>query len=251
MAELHRSVEALQGMEPGMSLAKVHFTLIEAADRLLSGNPAELSQYATDFLETRDCRLMLGKRVREVDDKGVHLASGEFVEADLKIWTAGVRGPRVLKDAAGLSIAASGRVKVDEWLQCEGVPSVYALGDCAEWVNPRTGRPAPYTAQVASAQARYLARALDPSYLGRKVLPFEFVSKGSVVSLGPQEAAGTLTTRFGQQSKDHYVQGISAHWLYGSLYRRHELTTLGWRRAFARFLVDHLEKTYSPAIKLH
>jgi NADH dehydrogenase len=251
MAELHRSVQALQALEPGISSAKVQFILIEASDRLLSGNPEELSQYATDFLQCRGTRLMVGKRVREVDGLGLHLASGEFVEADLKIWTAGVRGPSVLKNAGGLTIAASGRVKVDEWLQCEGATGVYALGDCAEWVNPRTGRPAPYTAQVASAQARYLAKALNPSGLGRKLLPFEFASNGTVVSLGEERAVGTLTTRFGQRSRDSYIQGISAHWLYGWLYRRHELATLGLRRALARFLVDRLEKTYSPSIKLH
>ena len=140
---------------------------------------------------------------------------------------------------------------MDGHLQCVGSPRVYALGDCAEWTDPATGRGAPYTAQVASAQARYLAAALVHEATFHGMPSFRFASKGGVVSLGAEGAVGNLTTRFGRRSKDQYIQGLSAQWLYGLLLRRHEVPVHGWSRAAARFVVERLERSYKPSIKLH
>lgn len=145
----------------------------------------------------------------------------------------------------------SGRVTVDGHLRCNPLAGVYAIGDCAEWLDPATGAAAPYTAQVASAQAKYLARALLDEAAGRTAAPFSFRSAGAIVSLGDQRAAGNLTTRFGRHSREQIVQGLSASWLYALLYRRHELTVHGWRGAWARLIGERLATAHEPRLKLH
>jgi NADH dehydrogenase len=87
---------------------------------------------------------------------------------------------------------------------------VYAIGDCAEWIDPASGHPAPYRAQVATPQARDLAAALQTGVDERKVPSFRFESAVAIVSLGYREAAGNLTTRFRRHSHDQFVQGVSA-----------------------------------------
>jgi NADH dehydrogenase len=250
-AEIDHALDALWKHEPALDRSRVRLTVVEAADRLLSANPPEVSAYAAHALRERQVDLVLGARVAAVDEQGVQLQGGRRIDAQLRIWTAGIRGPRVLEQMAGLPRTRSGRLQVDAQLRCTGLQDIYAVGDCAEWTDPADGRPAPYTAQIASAQARYLAAALEARAAGREVLPFRFQSAGAIVSLGDRGAAGNLTTRFGRRSRDQYVQGLSARLVYAALYRRHDLAIHGWRGALARWLSDRLGRTYQPELKLH
>ena len=250
-AEIHHALDALWEHEPGLDRSKVRLTVVEGADRLLSANPPQVSAYAAGSLRARRVELVLGDRVARVDDAGVVLTSGRRIDAQLRIWTAGIQGPRVFERMPALRRSRSGRVQVDERLRCAGLEHVYAIGDCAEWTDPANGRPAPYTAQIASAQAAYLAGALHDEARGRRPAPFRFASAGAIVSLGDRGAAGNLTTRFGRHSREQIVQGLSAKLVYAWLYRRHELAIHGWRGMLARLLGDWLEKTYQPTLKLH
>jgi NADH dehydrogenase len=250
-AEINHAIDALWVHEPTLERSKVQLSVVEAADRLLSANPPEVSAYAARALQARQVELVLGERVAGVDARGVQLQGGRRIDAQLRIWTAGIRGPRVFEQMPSLPRTRSGRVQVDAELRCVGLPDIYAIGDCAEWVDPVDGRAAPYTAQVASAQARYLSTALKARAAGQAVAPFRFESAGAIVSLGDRGAAGNLTTRIGRHSRDQYVQGYSAKLVYAALYRRHELTIHGWRGALARLLSDWLGRTYQPRLKLH
>jgi len=251
-AEIYHSLDSVRTLEPQIRPEQMNLTVLEAGQRVLGASPPEQSEYATGTLLARGIRLMTGSRVRRADAAGLHLDDGQTVAADLVVWAAGVRGPALLSSLLGLPLSSTGRVLVDGHLQCVHCPGVFALGDCAQWTDPRTGQPAPYTAQVASAQARYLAALLargNPG--GPNIPPFRFASKGSVVSLGEDGAVGNLTTRFGQDSKGALIQGLSAKWVYGLLLRRHEVAVHGWGRAAARLLVEKLQRTYQPRIKLH
>ncbi|VWX56228.1 NADH dehydrogenase [Burkholderiales bacterium 8X] len=249
-AEIKHAMDAFARHEP-MDPGRVRMAVVEASERLLSANPPEVSEYAAASLRERGVELLTGERVTLVDEAGLQLASGRRIEAQLRLWTAGIRGPAAFEGIAALPRSRSGRVQVDAQLRCQAVPDVYAIGDCAEWTDPATGRPAPYTAQIASAQARYLAKAFAEQARGRLAQPFRFEGAGAIVSLADRGAAGNLTLRVGRRSRDHLIQGLSARWLYALLYRRHEFAILGWRRGLARVLADWLEETYEPTIKLH
>ncbi|UST56323.1 FAD-dependent oxidoreductase (plasmid) [Comamonadaceae bacterium OTU4NAUVB1] len=250
-AEIHHAIDALRVHEPALDDTRIRLVVVEGADRLLSSNPPEVSAHAARALERRNVEIVLGDRVASIDAHGVLLRSGRRIDADLRIWTAGIRGPRVFERIPVLPITRSGRVRVDGRLRCVGLPDVHAIGDCAEWVDPATGHPAPYTAQVASAQARYLAEALRAGPGGADAPDFHFESAGAIVSLGDRAAAGNLTTRFGRRSHDRIVQGLSAKLVYAALYRQHELAIHGWRGALRRLLGDWLGRTRQPDLKLH
>jgi NADH dehydrogenase len=210
-----------------------------------------VSAYAEQALAARQVEVVLGDRVASVDGDGVLLQSGRRIEAQLRIWTAGIQGPSVFGQMPALPRTRSGRAQVDAYLLCAGLPDIYAIGDCAEWTDPQNGRAAPYTAQVASAQARYLAAALTAQAAGDAPRPFRFESAGAIVSLGDRGAAGNLTTRFGRHSRDQFVQDLSARLVYAGLYRQHELVIHGWRGALARLQGAWLASTYQPRLKLH
>ncbi|MFI6477959.1 NAD(P)/FAD-dependent oxidoreductase [Nonomuraea sp. NPDC050663] len=81
--------------------------------------------------------LRLRTMVREVDEGGVRLADGEFLDADVVVTGIGVR-PAVewLADA---DIDLHNGVVTDEYLRAS-MPGVVAVGDCASWWSRRYGR---------------------------------------------------------------------------------------------------------------
>src|SRR5438128_1737660 len=80
----------------------------------------------------------------------------------------------------GLPLDDRGRVKVDSTFRVEGLPHVWALGDCARVPNEATpGQPDPPTSQHALRQARRLAKNLrgEPK-------PYRYRMLGQVATLG-------------------------------------------------------------------
>jgi NADH dehydrogenase len=100
------------------------------------GEPLELlgnkmaSVKARRVLERLGARLLLGRRVVSVDDKGVVLEGGKRVNADAVVWVAGLRGPGIGMPRG--SQDAKGFIRVDRALRVPGFGGrVYAVGDAA------------------------------------------------------------------------------------------------------------------------
>ncbi|MFD5317745.1 nitrite reductase large subunit NirB [Streptomyces sp. NPDC127098] len=66
---------------------------------------------------------------------GMVLSDGTTVEADLVVFSAGVRPQDALARAAGLAVGERGGVVVDERCRTETDPAVYAIGECARTVD--------------------------------------------------------------------------------------------------------------------
>jgi len=78
----------------------------------------------------------LGTTATAIDEKGVTLANGERLDADLVVIGIGVRPETGLAEEAGLAVDRG--VTVDEFLQTSA-PNVFAAGDIARWPDPFTG----------------------------------------------------------------------------------------------------------------
>ena len=80
-------------------------------------------------------------RVSAVRADGIELASGEFVPAELVVWAAGVKGPDVLANLAGLEVNRANQLVTEATLRTTRDPDIFAIGDCA--AVPREGFDAP------------------------------------------------------------------------------------------------------------
>lgn len=249
-ADLHSATRQIGRYGAPISKADMRVTIIEAGSRLLAANPPQVSDYAARQLGELDIGIKTDCRVTEVRADRVLLAGGETLETDVVIWTTGIKGPSLLANVAALGTDDDGRVPVDAHL-ATATPGIYAMGDCAKWIDPDTARPAPYTAQVASRQAAYLAEAFARCRKGGTPGAFRFASAGALVALGDKTAAGNVTSRWGRHSHEQVVQGLSAKLLYAMLYRQHQLRVHGIGRTAALVLSDWLLRAVRPVIKLH
>ncbi|KAJ6893419.1 internal alternative NAD(P)H-ubiquinone oxidoreductase A1 [Populus alba x Populus x berolinensis] len=210
----------------------VKVTLIEA-NEILSSFDVSLRQYATNHLTKSGVGFMRGV-VKEVHPKNIVLNDGTNVPYGLLVWSTGV-GPSQFVKSLDLPKSPGGRIGIDEWLRVPSVEDVFALGDCAGFLE-NSGRPVlPALAQVAERQGKYLLELFNKigKHDGGKALsakdiplgdPFVYKHMGSMASVGRYKALVDL-----RQSKD--AKGLShAGFVSWLIWRSAYLTrVVSWR----------------------
>jgi NADH dehydrogenase len=177
---------------PGLRGVPQRWVLVDAAPAILADIPTRLGRYAADTLTRWGVELRLSTRLVQVADGRVTLSDGSEMEAGLLVWTAGVQA-NPLVGQLGLPLDERGRIRVGPTLQVDGLPNVWALGDCAAVPNAATpGQPDPPTSQHALRQARRLAANLRAAQDGRPVRPYRFRSLGQVATLGRKQGIADL-----------------------------------------------------------
>jgi len=134
-------------------------TVAEAAPRLMARVVSpEISAYFKDLHDGLGTVLHLGDPAAEVTDAGMVLKSGAEVAADVVLMAAGVVPNAELAAEAGLGVN-NGVVVNDRLLTADA--NISALGDCAVFPDPTTGRPVrPESVQAATDHARLIAKRL-------------------------------------------------------------------------------------------
>ncbi|CAL0312030.1 unnamed protein product [Lupinus luteus] len=216
----------------------VHVTLIEA-NEILSSFDLSLRQYATNHLTKSGVHLMRGV-VKEVHPKNIVLSDGTDVPYGLLVWSTGV-GPSQFVKALNFPKSPGGRIGVDEYLRVPSVEDVFALGDCAGFLEQTGRRVLPALAQVAEREGKYLVELFNKigkengaKAFSAKAIPFgdPFVYRhlGSMASVGRYKALVDL-----RQSKD--AKGVS---LAGFI------SWLIWRSAYLTRVVSWRNRFYVP-----
>jgi NADH dehydrogenase len=111
------------------------------------------------------------------------------------VWTAGICGqdlnliPRVRK-------SSSGRFIVNKYSQVlrsddEVLDNVFAIGDISAYPLDNEGKLSPQLAQFAVRQARNVAKNILRKESEQKMIEFEYLQKGQIISLG-RNCVGTL-----------------------------------------------------------
>jgi NADH dehydrogenase len=167
---------------PEIERSRIRIFLIEAGPRLMPEMNEKLAAFAEKILERRGVNVRTNTSVVKVGDGDVQLSTGEQVPTDTLIWAAGV-SPSPLIGTLGVP-TERGRVKVNEYLEVEGIENVWALGDCALIPNPTTGKPHPPTAQHAVREGKRAGKNVAAS-LGIGVRrPFTYRTMGQLAIVG-------------------------------------------------------------------
>jgi NADH:ubiquinone reductase (H+-translocating) len=250
-AELHRTIRGvvafgLDKIDPAKDLK---ITLIEAADRIVPALPPRLSVATARLLGKLGVEIRTGARVIEVRPDGVVLAGGELIPSELVVWSAGVRGPEVLKNLDGLEASPSNQLVVLPTLQTTRDDNVFAMGDCSWLVPEGEQRPLPPRAQAAHQQASHLLRQIARRLEGRPIEPFVYRDFGSLVSLGEFATVGNLMGFL--TGRDMLVEGFVARLMYRSLYKMHEVALHGPWTVGLDTIARLLTRRTEPRVKLH
>ncbi len=171
--------------------------LIEADDCVLPGFPDKNSARGERDLRHIGVELRLGARVTAIDERGVSVGD-ERIDAASVIWAAGVQ-PSPLTRSLGTPLDSHGRVEVTPALSIPDHPEVFAIGDLARVVDPKTGAEVPGMAPGAMQMGRHVARIIaSEAVSGRPSgvrTPFHYRDKGTLATIGRGRAVATLWGR--------------------------------------------------------
>jgi len=250
-AELHRTAREVvaHGLDRIDPDSDIKIVLIEAAPRILPALPEAVSGAALNLLRDIGVDVRTNARVTEVSPTGVQLQDGDFVPAELVVWSAGVKAPDFLKDLGGLETNKINQLVATQTLQTTRDPDILAIGDCAECPRPGFQAPVPPRAQAAHQQAAHLVKQLQRKLEGKPLQPFVYKDFGSLVSFGKYTTVGSLMGFLVGRSL--FVEGYFARIMYRSLHLMHEVALYGVARASLRSLSRKLSKPAEPAVKLH
>ena len=164
--------------------SQARVVLLEGTERVLPPYPPDLSQKARRQLEDLGVQVRTGALVTDVDGDGVRIGA-ERIEARTVLWAAGVAASPVGR-SLGAPVDRAGRVKVASDLTLAGRPEVFVAGDLAAF--EQDGRPVPGVAPAAMQMGRHAARNVCRAIAGRPLVPFRYVDKGSLATIGRRAA---------------------------------------------------------------
>jgi NADH dehydrogenase len=250
-AELHRTLRhvvatGLDKIDPNKD---IRITLVEAADRVLPAVPERLSAEVMQLLAGIGVDVRVKARVMEVRADGVQLADGTFLPSELVVWAAGVKAPPFLQGIGGLETTRTNQLVVTPTLQTTRDPDIFALGDCAYFVEAGSDRPIPPRAQAAHQQATHLVGQIEARIAGRPLSPFKYRDFGSLVSLGEYSTVGSLMGFI--RGQNMLIVGLFARMMYRSLYKMHERALHGTIKTTIDAMARALTRRTVSRVKLH
>jgi NADH:quinone reductase (non-electrogenic) len=175
---------------------KIRIRVIEAQKEVLPGWDPTIIMMVKKVLEkNKNTEILRGKPIIEIGPHSVTLSSGEILQTNVTVWTAGICGqdlnliPRVRK-------SGSGRFIVNKYSQVlrsddEVFDNVFAVGDISAYPLDNEGKMSPQLAQFAVRQARNVAKNILRKESKQKMIEFEYLQKGQIISLG-RNCVGTL-----------------------------------------------------------
>jgi NADH:ubiquinone reductase (H+-translocating) len=212
--KLHRVIENLQqgsiltiagGGATGLSLAgalsekygkKIRIRVIEAQKEVLPGwDPTIIEMVKEKLEENENLEILRGKPITEIGPHSIALSSGETLQTNVTVWTAGIGGQdiTIIPEAKR---TGSGRILVNKYSQVlrsnGGIfDNVFAIGDISAFQLDNDGKLSPQLAQFAVRQARNVAKNILRKESGEKMIELEYLKKGQIISLGTH-CMGTL-----------------------------------------------------------
>lgn len=166
-----------------------HVLIFEMSDRIVPGMGEEVRQYVEKALRETRVDVHLQTRVLEVKPHGiVSEYDGKKTETETvtTVWTAGVKVAPLI-ERLDLPKTKNGLLIVNQTLQVENHPNVFALGDIAEVADV-----APIlkgTAQLANQESALTAKNIKAFLNGKELKTEAFEELGEALSLGTHNAA--------------------------------------------------------------
>jgi NADH dehydrogenase len=211
----------------------LQITIIQGSDRLLKELDTHVSNVAKKRLHGSNVHFAFGGHIKEVTDSNVLTDDGKAYPYDILIWTGGVEANH-LAAKSGLPVNKRGQIVVNDYLQVEGFDSVFAAGDIAGVIDPKTKKPCPNVAQVAQEQGHTAGENIARLLNNESLKAYTYRHWGYVVPLRGQFAVAELM--FGI-----YLSGIFGWALQQIVLLRYLLEILSFNAAMKRWNVFELE----------
>ncbi|NND86266.1 MAG: NAD(P)/FAD-dependent oxidoreductase [Nitrosopumilus sp.] len=177
--------------------------VLEALPMILPGFNKKLADFAKEKLVERGIEIRLKTAVTSFDGNEVTTKSLDeslkdatddskidAIRTKTLIWTAGVTPVNTIKRS--MFKTDKGKIIINDYLEVPEFSGVFAIGDCALFLDPETQRPFAPTAQIAEAQAKTAAKNLKALITNSEKEKFVYHSKGQMAIIGKRSGIATF-----------------------------------------------------------
>ena len=175
---------------------KIKIRVIEAQKEVLPGwDPLIIEMVKGKLEKNKNLEILRGKPIIEIGLHSITLSSGETLQTNVTVWTAGIGG-QDLNIIPEVKRSDSGRIIVNKYSQVlwsDGgvLDNVFAIGDISAFPLDNEGKMSPQLAQFAVRQATNVAKNILRKESGEEMIELEYLQKGQIISLGTN-CMGTL-----------------------------------------------------------
>lgn len=199
--------------------------LIDAMSTLLSPMSEKAQKNTHAALEKMGVKVILNAGVKDYIDKKVILSTGEVIETENLIWTAGVTS-QIFDGLPQESYGRGRRLITDANNKLQGFNNIYAIGDtCIQTSDEKFPNGHPQVAQVALQQGKNLAKNFERMSKGKSLKPFSYLDKGSMAVIGRNKAVADLPPKL-------HFKGFIAYFIWGVV---HLLSLVHYRNRLTTF----------------
>lgn len=214
---------------PSISPGETKIILVEAANKLLSAMPDDLSQYAQHKLGSMGVEVLLESRVVGASAESVQLDGGAIIASHTLFWSAGVAAAEVAGCLQGVERGAAGRIIVQSDLTIKEHPEVFVIGDMACCVVNDV--PLPMMAPVAGQQGDYVGAMILERQRGRSLPAFRYFDKGSMATIGRSSAVATAAG-FNFRGYTAWLAWLLLHLYFLIGFRNRLIVMMNWTYAY-------------------
>ena len=205
---------------PKIKKDEIKVIVLEALPNILPGFSEKLAKFAHNLLKKHGVEIKLKTTVtsfdgyeimmKKIGDNPENKTSSEIeaIQTRSMIWTAGVTPVNTIKRS--MFKTERGKIIVNDFLEVLEFPGVFAIGDCALFMDPATEKPFPPTAQLAEAQAKSAAHNLFSLIRNKEMKKFQYKSRGQMAIIGKRNGVASF---FGLN-----ISGIWAWALWRNVY---------------------------------
>ncbi len=248
-AELHHAVADIHNYGfDAVTRSQLKVTLIEAGTRILPALPERISASAHNELVKLNVDVKLNTMITSASSQGLYTKDGDLIPADLMVWAAGIKVPDVMANIAGLETNRINQLHVNEFLQTTRDDTIFAIGDCAQFISADGSR-VPPRAQSAHQMASTCYKNLRALLNNKPLTNYTYTDHGSLVNLASYSTVGSLMGNLGKGSM--FIEGKLARLVYVSLYRMHQVAIYGFIKTGLVMLAGRINRWLRPRLKLH
>jgi selenide,water dikinase len=177
------------------------FHLIDAGGEILPTHNAAVRRVFLEVLRARGVEIHLDSPVQRVEAGRLLLPEGRSIEADEVVWVTRAAGAEWLR-GTGLALDDPGFIRVNDTLQTESDPDIFAAGDIANVFNHPREKAGVFAVRQGPPLAQNLrraveGRALEPYYPQKKWLALISTGdKHAIASRGSLHAQGDWVWRW-------------------------------------------------------
>lgn len=201
-----------------MTRDEVEIFLVQADRRLVPNLEESLSEKVAKELSEKGVKILTDTKIIALTEDDVTLSPNTTLQTKTLVWTGGIRIIDIFQGK--IKTGHLGRILVDSCLRVESYPNIYAIGDNALAVHPKTGQPVPTAAQFALQQGRLVAENIQAAVAGTACKPYIPHVMGEVLSLGRHLGVGWMALPF---MKKITFAGFLAHLLKAAIQEKHIL----------------------------